>query len=345
MRIFFVFILFFVGLSFVLQTEKSIRRIIKISDIKVEKIHIHNRWRGDRRDQILTTSIEEIGLLHNIFVRPIKKSKKKYILVHGARRLEASKIAGVKQIPCIVLYNLTGKRAIVMAVIMCFSENLGRKNYSSFQTMIQVKALIQLLIDEQGIGKNELEIKRIRRQVIKKVANLAFGGEPSTVYKILQTNDLPVQLQVLIKDPSERTELEKKIIEKHKLQPEFKLDFKTCAVIEKINQNLGACPQREKIQKIFDIIRTFRLDKKKYNDRYELLSKFRDNLKKKSFEIVMQEVMREEALDVNIHFTIKDVEYIHWHRLACEQKQLTSAQIAKDVYCKWLYRKILRNSS
>ncbi len=333
--IFFVFILFFVGLSFVLQTEKSLRRIIKIRDIKVEKIQIHNRWRGrgDSRDLILAKSIAEIGLLHNIFVRPIKKSKKKYILVHGARRLEASKIAGVKRIPCIVLYNLTGRRAIVMAVTMCFSENLGRKNYSSYQTMVQVKALIQLLIDERGIGKNELEIKKIRREVIKKVADIAFGGDPSTVYKILQTNDLPVQLQVLIKTPSERTETEKKFLEKHNLQSEFRLDFKTCALIEKINQ------------KIFDIIRTFRLDKKKYNERYELLSKFRDNLKKKSFATVMQETMREEALDVNIHFTIKDVEYIHWHRLACEQKQLTSAQIAKDVYCKWLYRKILRNSS
>lgn len=62
----------------------------------------------------------------------------------------------------------------------------------------------------------------------------------------------------------------------------------------------------------------------------------------------MQEAMREEALDVNIHFTIKDVKYMHWHILACEQRKLTSAQIVQKVYCKWLNKRFsheyLKNS-
>ena len=45
---------------------------------------------------------------------------------------------------------------------------------------------------------------------------------------------------------------------------------------------------------------------------------------------------------INIHFTITDEEYLHWHRLAFEQKQLEPAQIAQRAYFKWLYRKAVK---
>ncbi|KKN41751.1 hypothetical protein LCGC14_0720200 [marine sediment metagenome] len=339
-----ILLFIFIGIGFVFQT-KSVRRNIKIKYIKVDDIN-DNRWMGDDKlDVTLAKSIQKIGLLQNIIVRPISSGnppKKKFILVHGERRLQASIIAGKTKISCIVLYNLTGRRAIIAAAAMCFYDHLGKKKYSNSQIRDKVSKLVQLLIDEQSIGKTKLEIKRIRREAIKEVANLFYNGEPSTVYKILQIKNLPNQLQALIKEEGERTETEKLFLEKFNIKSDFKSDLKSISIIEKIFQNLGARPQAEKIQKIFAIINNFGLDKKKCNVRNDILREFRDNLKKKPFEIVMRETMISDDANANIQFTITNPKYLRWHRIAIKQNQLTSAQIVQNIYCKWLNKKFSR---
>lgn len=93
----------------------------------------------------LAASIKEKGLLSPVMVRPNKKMADtpsngwaKYEIVAGARRLRASRIAGLKDIPCLVR-ELTDEEAFEIQII----ENLQRKDVhpldeaAAFQKMLE----------------------------------------------------------------------------------------------------------------------------------------------------------------------------------------------------------------
>jgi ParB family chromosome partitioning protein len=82
----------------------------------------------------LAQSIDENGLLHPITVT---FNEDKPVLVAGERRLRAAKIAGLKEIPCIVV-EVSGSRAALLTLI----ENLQRENMNCFEEAEGIKRLI-----------------------------------------------------------------------------------------------------------------------------------------------------------------------------------------------------------
>jgi ParB family chromosome partitioning protein len=128
----------------------------------------------------LAASITKSGVTQPILVRPLKEPSRAaiYELVYGARRLEASKMAGKATIPAIVR-ELTDQEARELAVI----ENLQRKD---LHFMDEARGLKELLatgksVEQVGdqIGKPAVYVcqRLALTNLIAKAEALAFKGK------------------------------------------------------------------------------------------------------------------------------------------------------------------------
>lgn len=125
--------------------------------------------------QELADSIKELGVIQPITVRRVKKNK--YELISGERRLRASKLAGLDQIPAYIrLANDQGM--LEMALV----ENIQRQELDA----VEVALSYQRLIDEIGITQEEMS-KRV-------------GKKRSTVTNYLRLLKLPLIIQAGIRD-------------------------------------------------------------------------------------------------------------------------------------------------
>ena len=84
----------------------------------------------------LAQSIDENGLLNPITIT-LKGDKP--VLVAGERRLRAAKIAGLREIPCLVV-EADGERSALMALV----ENLQREDMNVFEQAEGIQRLIQV---------------------------------------------------------------------------------------------------------------------------------------------------------------------------------------------------------
>lgn len=84
----------------------------------------------------LASSIKEQGVLQPILVRESSTGRGQYELVAGERRLRASKLAGLSEIPAI-LRDVTDEQSLALALI----ENLQRENLNALE---EAKGLDQL---------------------------------------------------------------------------------------------------------------------------------------------------------------------------------------------------------
>lgn len=104
----------------------------------------------------LVGSIQEVGLLQPIVVRPVEQGR--YELVMGERRLRASEQAGLKKIPAIV--RRTEEADLLRDALL---ENLHRAQLNP----LEEAAAYQQMLDDFGCTQEELadRIKRSRPQI------------------------------------------------------------------------------------------------------------------------------------------------------------------------------------
>ena len=84
--------------------------------------------------QSLAVSIRENGILQPVCVRKIGAV---YEIISGERRTRAAKLAGLTEIPCIVM-NVDEEQSAVLALI----ENIQRKDLSYFEEALAIEKLI-----------------------------------------------------------------------------------------------------------------------------------------------------------------------------------------------------------
>lgn len=126
----------------------------------------------------LCGSIKQYGVLQPINVRKISLST--YELVAGERRLRASIMAGLSEIPCIII-NVDDNDSAVMALI----ENLQREDLSYMEEAEGYSNLI----NEHGFTQEELaqKIGKSQSTIANKIRLLKL---PPLVKKILADNNL-----------------------------------------------------------------------------------------------------------------------------------------------------------
>jgi len=307
--------------------------MIPVDDIAIDTTQSRRGvWAGDELDQRLVDSIQGIGLIYDIIVRPTISEKyggeteKPYALVAGSRRFHAMIQAGISEVPCRVL-ELSDTEAMAMS----FSENIGRKDLTEFEKMVALVTWIGLL---EGGGRTE-------KEAVKEIAEISFAGKTDMVYRILLTAGLPKELQILIKEPKERTEEEKHILKEHDIKPEFKMNFMTLGVVKGITEHFLELSSLDKAEKIFGLIKEFSLEGETWLKQYEVLGSIRDKLREgKTFDIVVNELKQELKIFTmvrpkSVSIRIPD-DYALWHKRACNRARVSGAELVRMVYFDWL---------
>ena len=141
----------------------------------------------------LAKSIQEVGVLQPIIIRPMinEKEKTNYEIVCGQRRYEASIEAGLKTIPCIEM-PLTDDQAFELMI----TENLQRKDIhpleeaSAFSSLIE-KGTYDIASLCQRFGKSETYIRHrvklndlidpFKQELEKETINLSMAFEISKI--------------------------------------------------------------------------------------------------------------------------------------------------------------------
>lgn len=149
----------------------------------------------------LAKSIKQYGVIHPISVRFINGSS--YELVSGERRLKASKMAGIKIIPTIIV-NINDKDSAAIALI----ENMQRENLNfleeaeGFQNLMSdfcytQDELAKILGKSQSTIANKLRILRLSK-TIKKII-VENGLTEGHARALLKVEDEKMQKEILSK--------------------------------------------------------------------------------------------------------------------------------------------------
>jgi ParB family chromosome partitioning protein len=123
----------------------------------------------------LAASIKEQGIIQPLTVR--KMGYDKYQLIAGERRLKASQIAGLTEVPCYIRI-ANDQQMLEMALV----ENIQRENLNA----IEIGISYQRLLDECNFSQDEL-CKRV-------------GKDRSTITNYIRLLRLPAEVQVAIRD-------------------------------------------------------------------------------------------------------------------------------------------------
>lgn len=123
----------------------------------------------------LANSIKEHGIIQPITVRKIGRNE--FQIISGERRYQASKLAGIDELPCYIRI-ADDQHMLEMAIV----ENVQRKDLNA----IEIALSYQRLIDECNLSQEELG---------KKVSK-----NRSTVANFLRLLKLPIEIQKALRD-------------------------------------------------------------------------------------------------------------------------------------------------
>ena len=126
--------------------------------------------------QELADSIKELGVIQAISVKDMGDGK--YQLISGERRLRASKMAGLKNIPAYIRTDVTDQSMLEMALV----ENIQREDLNA----IEVAQTYQQLIDECKMTQEQLSTR--------------VGKSRSAIANFLRLLNLPPKIQTGIRD-------------------------------------------------------------------------------------------------------------------------------------------------
>ena len=123
----------------------------------------------------LASSISENGLLQPILVREYADGR--YQIIAGERRFRASKIAGLTEIPAIIMDKDDRKVAEISLI-----ENIQREDLNPIEEALAYKALSE----EYGLTQEELSLK--------------VGKSRSAIANSMRLIDLPAEVMALVKE-------------------------------------------------------------------------------------------------------------------------------------------------
>jgi ParB family chromosome partitioning protein len=134
-----------------LHEHKDNAVVISIDEIHAPPFH-DRRWHNKMAIVELSKSIEAVGLIYPIVVRKIDSGYERII---GFRRIEAYKILGKKEIPAIILENISDD----LAILLMATENMQREDVSVYDETLAIIDYIKVAL---GVGQEEIEKLLVR---------------------------------------------------------------------------------------------------------------------------------------------------------------------------------------
>ncbi|MDI9638916.1 ParB/RepB/Spo0J family partition protein [Kamptonema cortianum] len=135
------------GLSQLLgETSENQVTSVPVADISANHRQPRVRFDDDAL-QDLAASIRQHGVLQPLVVRPAKEGK--YELIAGERRLRASQLAGLQEVP-VVVRAASAQTSLELALI----ENIQREDISAMECAVAYQALVsEFNMSQEEIGK------------------------------------------------------------------------------------------------------------------------------------------------------------------------------------------------
>lgn len=158
------------------SSQNNVAQSLRISDIEPRKDQPRKDFNREALES-LADSIATMGVLQPIVVRENLQYPGTYEIIAGERRWRAAKIAGLSEIPAVVLDSDELKTAQVALI-----ENLQRENLNAIEEAMAYEALID---------KFALTQDQIAKQV---------GKSRSAVANILRLLDLPEAIAEMVKE-------------------------------------------------------------------------------------------------------------------------------------------------
>ena len=157
-----------------------------IEMIPLEKLQHHpENPRQDLGDLTeLAESIRANGVMQNLTVVPSEYEKDKYLVVIGNRRMEAAKMAGLAEVPCVVSF--MDHRTQISTMLM---ENMQRTDLTVYEQAQGFQMMMDLGFTEKEIGeKTGFSETTVRRRL--KMAELDGKTLKKAVAKQITIEDL-----------------------------------------------------------------------------------------------------------------------------------------------------------
>lgn len=159
-----------------IESKKGAGEMLKISSI--EPRHDQPRKTFDRESlEALAESVQKYGVLQPIIVRPNQIIDDTYEIIAGERRWRAAKLAGLDEIPAVILDGDDLKIAQVSII-----ENIQREDLNAVEEALAYQGLM----DRFGLTQD---------QVSKQV-----GKSRSAIANLLRLLDLPEEVLVMLKN-------------------------------------------------------------------------------------------------------------------------------------------------
>lgn len=189
----------------------------------------------------LAASIKEHGVLQPLSVR---RTSGGYELVSGERRLRASKLAGLSEVPCMIV-TVDGQESSLLALV----ENLQRRDLDFVEEAAALSALIQTYhLSQEEAAKR---IGKSQSAVANKLRLLRLS--PATLSILRQHGCTERHARALLKleDPAVQTEAARYVVEQGLTVA------KTEQYVEELLHPLPDKPQRKKPAFIIKDVRLF----------------------------------------------------------------------------------------
>lgn len=159
-----------------MESAQNAKTTIKISRISPRGDQPRKNF-DENALQMLADSISEHGVIQPIAVREIGALSENYEIIAGERRWRAAKMAGLDEIPAIVL---TGDDLKIAEISLI--ENIQRQDLNPIEEALAYKALIERF----GLKQEE-----VARQV---------GKSRSAVANMLRLLELPDEVLIMVQD-------------------------------------------------------------------------------------------------------------------------------------------------
>jgi len=188
------------------QKEKQVQKVVLIS---VESLAANKAQPRKNFDEVsiysLAQSTKENGILQPICVR---RNGIMYEIISGERRCRAAKLAGLTEVPCIVM-EVDDERSAVLALI----ENIQRSDLSYFEEAIAINELITVY----GLTQSEAakRLGKAQSTVANKLRLLRFTDAERNLLAGSSVSERQARALIRIDDNGKRAKLLYDVVRRH----------------------------------------------------------------------------------------------------------------------------------
>ncbi len=187
----------------------SLKQIQKVVSIPITNIVANRSQPRKEFDESLlyslSQSIKENGVIQPVCVR---KNGAVYEIISGERRVRASKLAGLSEVPCIIM-SVDEQKSAILALV----ENIQRSDLSYFEEAIAINELITCY----GLTQQEAaqQLGKAQSTIANKLRLLRFTDAERSMLAGGNISERQARALVRIADDRVRTKVLSEVVSRH----------------------------------------------------------------------------------------------------------------------------------